>query len=926
MFWTPVTGDSIAPAGHQQEQQGLLAELSGIKSVADEILIVGCGDSDEEAEQDHDDKLSARMDQLPLVQIRKPLQNVLVKEGEDAEFHVELSASVTGRWLVNGKQVNDGDDDEGRRYHMKHEKTQHSMLIQGALYKHDGAEVLFIAQGIRESAALHIQAPQVSITQIPEEQCRKTLVSGQFLLLECEVSRPEALVRWLRDGQEVLPGDDISIQSEGRKRNLLIACSRPEHSGMYICDAVQDTLTFTVQVSDLPVRIVNTNDDAVHEYLTGEPVVLSCELSRGGALVHWYKDGVEVELNEGLRVESEGVHHRLVIPAARTQDSGEFVCDTGDDSVFYAVKVAAPQVSITQIPEEQCRKTLVSDLPVRIVNTNDDAVHEYLTGEPVVLSCELSRGGTLVHWYKDGVEVELNEGLRVESEGVHHRLVIPAARTQDSGEFVCDTGDDSVFYAVKVAAPQVSITQIPEEQCRKTLVSGQFLLLECEVSRPEALVRWFRDGQEVLPGDDISIQSEGRKRNLLIACSRPEHSGMYICDAVHDTLTFTVQVSDLPVRIVNTNDDAVHEYLTGEPVVLSCELSRGGALVHWYKDGVEVELNEGLRVESEGVHHRLVIPAAKTQDSGEFVCDTGDDSVFYAVKVADPPVRIVNTNDDAVHEYLTEEPVVLSCELSRGSALVHWYKDGVEVELNEGLRVESEGVHHRLVIPAARTQDSGEFVCDTGDDSVFYAVKVADPPVRIVNTNDDAVHEYLTGEPVVLSCELSRGSALVHWYKDGVEVELNEGLRVESEGVHHRLVIPAARTQDSGEFVCDTGRDSVFYAVKVADPAVRIVYPTGDNGKLEFQAFDRIELLCELSRPCTEVRWFKDGLEVDESENLTLASEGAHHRLTILSASVEDSGDYLCDARDDSFSFDVKVTGEGSGEIGENVLLGLGTC
>ncbi|XP_030066754.1 obscurin-like protein 1 [Microcaecilia unicolor] len=558
---------------------------------------------------------------VPRAQVRRPLQNVFVREGEDAEFFVELSASVTGSWLVNGKQVNNGneEEEEGRRYHTSQERTLQSMLIQGVLHKQDGAEITFLAEGIRESARLHVQAPQVSITQIPEEQRRKTVVSGQPLFLECEVSSPEAPVRWFRDGQEVVPSNDVSIRCEGRKRNLLISCPCPEDSGTYTCDALNDTMTFTVEVSEPPVRIVNTSDDFIQEYVTGEPVVLSCELSRAGALVHWYKDGVEVETNEDMRVESDGVHHRLIIPSVKMQDSGEFVCDVGHDSVFYTVKVTVhfqpvmvgllsqpPQVSITQIPEEQRRKTCGFqaspcswNAAVRIVNISDDFIQEYVTGEPVVLSCELSRAGALVHWYKDGMEVETNEDMRVESDGVHHRLIIPSAKMQDSGEFVCDVGDDSVFYTVKVTAPQVSITQIQNNSEGRLWFQASPCSWNVRSSSPEAPVCWFRDGQEVVPSNDVSIQCEGRKRNLLISCPCPKDSGTYTCDALNDTMTFTVEVSERELKILKELEAV--DVRESDNAVFMCEVSQQDVKGEWFKNGENLKSTNRIKIRQEDV-------------------------------------------------------------------------------------------------------------------------------------------------------------------------------------------------------------------------------------------------------------------------------------------------------------------------------------
>lgn len=87
------------------------------------------------------------------------------------------------------------------------------------------------------------------------------------------------------------------------------------------------------------MRIVCSNVNDAHAYQASQRVVLACELSRPDVPVCWYKDGEEVEEGEGLLLESEGSRHQLVIASARVQDTGEFVCDAKDDSVFFIVTV-----------------------------------------------------------------------------------------------------------------------------------------------------------------------------------------------------------------------------------------------------------------------------------------------------------------------------------------------------------------------------------------------------------------------------------------------------------------------------------------------------------------------------------------------------------------------------------------------------------
>ncbi|XP_034095415.1 uncharacterized protein K02A2.6-like [Gymnodraco acuticeps] len=78
-FWTPwgrmrwlklPFGVSVAPEIYQRKQHELLSGLAGIEPIADDILVVGCGDTDAEAEEDHNTNLRALMQRCRAVKLR----------------------------------------------------------------------------------------------------------------------------------------------------------------------------------------------------------------------------------------------------------------------------------------------------------------------------------------------------------------------------------------------------------------------------------------------------------------------------------------------------------------------------------------------------------------------------------------------------------------------------------------------------------------------------------------------------------------------------------------------------------------------------------------------------------------------------------------------------------------------------------------
>lgn len=85
---------------------------------------------------------------------------------------------------------------------------------------------------------------------------------------------------------------------------------------------------------------------------------------------------------------------------------------------------------------------------------------------------------------------------------------------------------------------------------------------------------------------------------------------------------------------------------------------------------------------------------------------------------------IVDPKEDIHMDRYISEEIVLNCELSRSSGAARWFKDGLEVLETENVRVSSEGPYRRITILCGTREDSGEYVCDTGGDSVFFQLNV----------------------------------------------------------------------------------------------------------------------------------------------------------------------------------------------------------
>uniref|UniRef100_A0A8B9Y1T6 Obscurin-like protein 1 n=1 Tax=Bos mutus grunniens TaxID=30521 RepID=A0A8B9Y1T6_BOSMU len=806
-----------------------------------------------------------------------------VFEGENAVLLVETrEAGVEGRWSRDGEDL--PATCQSSSGHM------HALVLPGVT-REDAGEVTFSLGNSRTTTLLRVKCIKHNPPGPPVlAEMFKGHRNTVLLTWKPPDPTPETPFIYRLERQEVgsedwvqcfsiekagaveVPGDCVPTEGDYRFR----VCTVSEHGR-------SPHVVFHGSAHLVPTARLVAGLEEVQVY-DGEDAVFSLDLS---TVIQgtWFLNGEELKSNEPegqvgpgplrYRVEQHGLQHRLILQAVRHQDSGAligFSCPGVQDSAALTIQ----------------------ESPVHILSPQDKVSLTFTTSDRVVLTCELSRVDFPASWYKDGQQVEESESLMVKMDGRKHRLILPEAQVQDSGEFECRTEGISAFFSVTVQDPPVHIVA-PREHVFVHAITSECVMLTCEVDREDAPVHWFKDGQEVEESDFVLLESEGPHRRLVLPSAQPSVGGEFQCVAGDERAYFTVTITDVSSWIVYPSGKVYVAAVRLERVVLTCELCRPWAEVRWTKDGEEVVESPALLLQKEDTVRRLVLPAVQLEDSGEYLCEIDDESASFTVTVTEPPVRILYPRDEVTLVAVSLECVVLMCELSREDAPVRWYKDGLEVEESEALVLESDGPHRRLVLPAAQPQDGGEFVCDAGDDSAFYTVTVTAPPERIVHPAARSLDlQFRAPGRVELRCEVAPAGSQVRWYKDGLEVEASDALQLGAEGPTRTLTLPHAQPEDAGEYVCETRDEAVTFNISLAEPPVQFLAPEAAPGPLCVAPGEPVVLSCELSRAGALVFWSHNGKPVQTGEGLELRAEGPRRVLCIRAADLAHAGLYTC--------------------------------
>ncbi|XP_044072901.1 obscurin-like protein 1 isoform X10 [Siniperca chuatsi] len=821
---------------------------------------------------------------VPVARIQAPLQDALVPEGQDALFSIELSASVIGTWFLNGTQLQ-----EDERYSMRRSRTHQSLRIRGVRDTDNGAEITFIAYGIRDSAAMYIQAPLVKFSPLSEMDRNKFVEIGNPIVLYCELSDPAAPVHWYKNGMELQTMEGLHIQSEGTMRRIVIQSAEFSHSGVYCCDAIDDVIRFNVEVEAPPVTFADIpEEDLFKSVVEQEQLVLSCEVSRADGVVQWYKDGTEMQPRNNITMQAEGTKRNLTIHSAQLSDTGTYTCRAGDNVLMFKVNIREP--------------------PVMIIYPKEDVHLDRHVPEEIILSCELSRPNGFVSWYKDGQKLQESENIKLKIEGPYRRLKILSCGVEDSGEYVCDTADDSIFFHLSITEPPVLIVSPSQSQMELCQQTSERMVLSCEISRPNAVVRWYRDGLEVEENDNLILEVDGVYRRLIIPEATVKDSAEYVCDTADDSMTFFVNIAEPPVRFIRPRKMASRvEKVAGESLVLDCEVSRSNAEVTWKKNGEEVEDSRNITILEDGVMRQLTIHSLSMECAGQYVCDAKDDVMDFDVKVQELPVKIIGKTAAKIEkQFLVSDDIILVCELSRSNASVSWYKDNQLIDDTERYCSEEQGVFRSLVVLNAGLEDSGEYICDAVDDKMLFYITVKEPPVQIIGNSGHPEHHILVaGDDLILECEVSRPNATVQWLWNGEILKPDTRIKIDSHDVVRKLVLSGLQPSDSGKYICDAIDDKLITVVEVQEPPVKFVNKKARNNVSGYEN-ESVTLCATVSQDRANVRWLKDG-QLLNGDNIHISSEGNTHKLTINPLQLSDSGEYVCDANTDEMYFSLLV-------------------
>ncbi|MXQ93370.1 hypothetical protein E5288_WYG021124 [Bos mutus] len=908
----------------------------------------GCETPDDKTQA----KLTVEMRQVRLV---RGLQAVEAQEQGTATMEVELShADVEGNWTRDGLRLQPGPNCQLAVHGPTH------TLTLSRLQRQDGGLVAFRAEGVHTSAHL-------VVTELPVKFVRPlqdvVATEKEKVALDCELSRPNVDVRWLKDNVELRVSKTMGMMAQGACRSLVIYRCELGDQGVYVCDAHDAQSSASLKVQGRNVQIVRPLEDV--EVVEKEGATFSCEVSHDEVPAQWFWEGSKLRPSDNVRIRQEGRTYTLIYRRVLVEDAGEikFVAENAESRAQLRVK----------------------ELPVSILRPLRDKIA--MEKHRGVLECQMSRASAQVRWFKGSVELHPGAKYEMVSDGLYRKLVINAVQPEDEDTYTCDAGDvktSAQFFVeeqsivvvrglqdvtvmepapawfecetsipsvrpakwllgktVLQAGPDVGIEQegtvhrltlrrtystmtgpvhftIGKSRSTASLVVSdipvvltrplepkvgremQSVVLSCDFKPPPKAVQWYKEETPLAPSSKFKMRLEGHMAELRVLRLTPDDAGVYRCQAGSAQSSAEVTVEERKVTVTQPLEDV--EVAEEGRACFSCELSHEDEEVDWLLNGTPVFNDSFHEITHEGRRHTLVLKRVRQADRGTVSISSPKVAASAHLAVRGEPVVFLKALDDVSAE--ERGRLTLQCEVSDHQAHVVWRKDGVELGPSDKYDFLHTAGTRGLVVHSLTREDAGLYTCHVGTDETRARVSVHELHVGI--TKRLKTVEVLEGESCSFECILSHEDTgdVAEWTVSGKTVGSSGRFCATRQGRKYTLAIRDAVPSDAGEVVFSVRGLTSKASLIVKERSVDIMKPLEDQ---QAMLGEDVVLRCELSREGTPVRWLKDGKAIRKSQKYDLLTEGTRASLVIHAATLKDSGKYTCETESSKSTASLQV-------------------
>uniref|UniRef100_UPI0009B37A6A obscurin n=1 Tax=Monopterus albus TaxID=43700 RepID=UPI0009B37A6A len=800
------------------------------------------------------------------ITIVQRLKTISVLEGENCTFECLLSHIIDDKpfWTINGQEVA-----TNSRIQVINNGRKYELTIRDAILT-DAGDVIFTIKDLSCRTMLFVKEKPVHIFR---DLLNVKAVPGEDAEMSCEITKPQATIRWLKNGRQIRQSLKYEMSVEENLARLVVKNAAIRDSGEYCCEADGIATRARLEIRELQHTFARELRDTRAE--EKGKVTLECETRQPAKRVTWLKGMVELRSSRKYIIRQKGVVLSLTITCLEKSDTDIYTCDVGTMQSRAQLDVQGPKVLILdELEDVMC-----------------------LEGDTVTFKCQICPSDYIgVKWYLDETLLYTNELNEIQMlPGGYHTLTFKQLARKDTGTILFAAGNKRSYASLLVRERRPTIIKALED-CEA--IEGGGLLLSCVTSKP-CHILWYKDGCLMWHSSRYFASRSGCEARLTIREVCNNDAGVYECSAGSVTTRAVVTVKAIPAEF--TQPLKAVEAKEGETVTLTCEYSLPGVQFHWRRGFESLRPGDKYVMKQRKTIISLTIKALKPVDSGEYICQCRDHKTTASLKVHAIPISFIQQLKNMQAEEGSN--VILRCELSKPGIPVEWRKGHELLRSGVKYQIRKRETTLELLIWKPVPKDSGVYSCVCADQMTSATVKITALPVTFKQKLRNVLIE--EGNIAILRCELSKPGHSVQWRKRGNELIRNgEKYHMRQRDMLIELRISDVKPEDSDIYTCVCGNIETSASLTVN--ALPITFKQKLKN-IQAEEGHNITLYCEISKPGVPVDWRLGGDRLENGEKYQMRQRDSVLELTIRDAVPEDSGVYSCVCREQRTKATVKV-------------------
>lgn len=478
-------------------------------------------------------------------------------------------------------------------------------------------------------------------------------------------------------------------------------------------------------------------------------------------------------------------------------------------------------------------------------------------GQSIELQCKIEGQPLTVKWYKNGKELEPNNRMQINEnpENGEYSLVISQAILGDGAAYrVLFTNDRGEVYSgavthvkAKKSQPMTLSASFVSPLDDVTIPEGDTLTLKCQIGgEPKPVVKWYRNGQELKPDDDLRIVIRlalDGTATLRLRDARKSDAGEFHVEAINEAgnakslckvrVLTDLELPAVPKFIIPLKQTNAIPGTSAEFNVKVCGVPP--PQLTWYLNGKQLTLAKRFAEEDLGDgNYRFTIKKVLEEDFGIIRClaknENGQDeceAIFepnseWLKKKREqegyPPRFNVPLWDRRVPK---GHPMSIECFVdAKPTAEIQWFKDGELLESSDEIEVwntPADGAC-RVKISRFEKKNCGSYKCmakneygmaDTRSNLNVEIIEeeVAEQPKEYAPKFNPLLEDdtLKLGDSLKLQCCVDANPpANVTWYKDGLLLKTNEKCKLSYNPKSGQCLLTVDSVDDSyaGAYRC----------------------------------------------------------------------------------------------------------------------------